>query len=111
MDELSVKCLLYPDDQVILAPWACGLHEMENKMNDSVKKKGIKVIFGKTKVMVFERGKSMTECDILIEACECEATPSRHAYSQHLREHCELKALCLGLIALDRNRARASTHS
>ncbi|GBP79593.1 hypothetical protein EVAR_64265_1 [Eumeta japonica] len=36
-------------------------------MNDAVKKRGIKVNIGKTKVMVFERGESMTECDIVIE--------------------------------------------
>ncbi|GBP53008.1 hypothetical protein EVAR_80969_1 [Eumeta japonica] len=39
MDKLSVKCLLYADDQVILAPSACRLQEMPNKMNDSVKKR------------------------------------------------------------------------
>ncbi|GBP16952.1 hypothetical protein EVAR_101971_1 [Eumeta japonica] len=39
MDELLVKCLLYADDQVILAPLACGLQEMVIKMNDSFKKK------------------------------------------------------------------------
>ncbi|GBP69658.1 hypothetical protein EVAR_49910_1 [Eumeta japonica] len=60
MDELSVNCLLYTDDQVILAPSACELQEMVNKMNDSVKKRGMKVNFGKTKIR-------MTECDILIE--------------------------------------------
>ncbi|GBP44845.1 hypothetical protein EVAR_75714_1 [Eumeta japonica] len=40
---------------------------MVNKINDSVKKKGMRVNVGKTKVMVFERGESTTECDILIE--------------------------------------------
>ncbi|GBP59055.1 LINE-1 reverse transcriptase homolog [Eumeta japonica] len=43
MDELSVKCLLYADDQVILAPSACGLQEMVNRMNDCVKKRSMKV--------------------------------------------------------------------
>ncbi|GBP44592.1 hypothetical protein EVAR_75049_1 [Eumeta japonica] len=38
VDELSVKCLLYPDDQVIFGPSACGLQAMVNKMNDSIKK-------------------------------------------------------------------------
>ncbi|GBP45821.1 hypothetical protein EVAR_27528_1 [Eumeta japonica] len=42
IDELSVKCLLY------------GLQEMVNKMDDSVKKRDMKVNVGKTKVMVFE---------------------------------------------------------
>ncbi|GBP11772.1 Negative elongation factor D [Eumeta japonica] len=69
MDELSVKCLLYAEDQVILASWACGLQEMVNKMNDFVKKRSMKGNVGKTKVMVFERGENTTECDILIE-CE-----------------------------------------
>ncbi|GBP88128.1 hypothetical protein EVAR_63936_1 [Eumeta japonica] len=35
-----------------------GLQEMINKMNDTVKKKGMKVSVNKTKVMVFERGES-----------------------------------------------------
>ncbi|GBP40273.1 Transposon TX1 uncharacterized 149 kDa protein [Eumeta japonica] len=30
MDELSVKCLLYANEQVVLAPSACGLQEMES---------------------------------------------------------------------------------
>ncbi|GBP70715.1 hypothetical protein EVAR_51014_1 [Eumeta japonica] len=41
MDELSVTCLLCADDQVILAPSACGLQEMVNKMNNSVKRRGM----------------------------------------------------------------------
>ncbi|GBP36258.1 hypothetical protein EVAR_85506_1 [Eumeta japonica] len=45
-DELSVKCLLYANDQVFLAPSACWLQEMLNKMNDSVKKRGMKVNIG-----------------------------------------------------------------
>ncbi|GBP21608.1 hypothetical protein EVAR_9793_1 [Eumeta japonica] len=66
MDELSVKCLLYADDQVILAPSTCGLQKMISKMNDSVKKGGMEVDVAKAKAMVFERGESTTECDILI---------------------------------------------
>ncbi|GBP89135.1 hypothetical protein EVAR_67931_1 [Eumeta japonica] len=54
-------------DSVNLASSACGLQEMVNRMNDSVKKRGVKMNFGKTKVMVFERGESTTECDLLIE--------------------------------------------
>ncbi|GBP30855.1 hypothetical protein EVAR_91596_1 [Eumeta japonica] len=51
----------------MLAPSICGLQEMVNKMNDSVKKRNVKENVGKTKVMVFERAESTTECDILIE--------------------------------------------
>ncbi|GBP77837.1 hypothetical protein EVAR_34380_1 [Eumeta japonica] len=36
-------------------------------MNDSLKKKCMNVNVGKTKVMVFERDESTTECDIIIE--------------------------------------------
>ncbi|GBP69520.1 hypothetical protein EVAR_88421_1 [Eumeta japonica] len=68
MNELSVKCLLYADNLVILAPSTCGLQEMVNKINDSVKKRGMKLNVGKTKVMVFKRGESTTECDIFIES-------------------------------------------
>ncbi|GBP36183.1 hypothetical protein EVAR_4327_1 [Eumeta japonica] len=79
MDELSVKFLLCADDQVILTLSACGLQEMINKMillksfylssliNNSVKKKGMKLNISKTKVMIFERGESTTECNILKE--------------------------------------------
>ncbi|GBP87752.1 hypothetical protein EVAR_61940_1 [Eumeta japonica] len=72
MDELPVKCLLYADDQVILAPSACELQELINKMNDSVKKRGMKVNVGRTKVMVFERSKGTTECDVPIEGGKSE---------------------------------------
>ncbi|GBP47522.1 hypothetical protein EVAR_30611_1 [Eumeta japonica] len=65
--DFSVKCFLYADDQVIPVSLACGLQDMVSKMNNSVKKRGIKVNVGKTKVMKFERGESTTECDILIE--------------------------------------------
>ncbi|GBP08787.1 hypothetical protein EVAR_7356_1 [Eumeta japonica] len=37
MDELPVKCFLYPENHVILAPWVCELQDMVIKMNDSVK--------------------------------------------------------------------------
>ncbi|GBP55157.1 hypothetical protein EVAR_90179_1 [Eumeta japonica] len=41
MDELSVKCLLHADDQVILTPSVCELQEMVTKMNDFIKKSGM----------------------------------------------------------------------
>ncbi|GBP48295.1 hypothetical protein EVAR_34788_1 [Eumeta japonica] len=65
MDELSVNCLLYADDQVILAPSACGLQEMVHKMNDSFKKRSTYDNVSKTKTMVFE-SKSMIEYDVNI---------------------------------------------
>ncbi|GBP38947.1 hypothetical protein EVAR_95697_1 [Eumeta japonica] len=67
MDELSVTCPLRADYQVIFVPSAGGLQKMVIKMNDSVNKRGMKVNVSKSKVMVFERGVSKTECDILIE--------------------------------------------
>ncbi|GBP34619.1 hypothetical protein EVAR_19010_1 [Eumeta japonica] len=66
MDNLSVKHLLYTENQVMLAPSACELQEMEIKINDSIKKKGMKANVSKTKVIVFERGESTIECDISI---------------------------------------------
>ncbi|GBP86364.1 hypothetical protein EVAR_62726_1 [Eumeta japonica] len=67
MNELSIKCFLFADDQVVLVPSACEQQEVVNKMNDSVKKKGIKVNVSKTKMMAFERGESTIECDLVIE--------------------------------------------
>ncbi|GBP00100.1 hypothetical protein EVAR_74396_1 [Eumeta japonica] len=49
MNELSIKCLLYADDQVILALSAGELQKIVNKMNDSVKKRDTKVNVIKTK--------------------------------------------------------------
>ncbi|GBP26688.1 hypothetical protein EVAR_23459_1 [Eumeta japonica] len=43
------------------------LQALVNKMNDYVKKRVTKVNIGETKVMVFEKGESTTEYDILIE--------------------------------------------
>ncbi|GBP51816.1 hypothetical protein EVAR_88519_1 [Eumeta japonica] len=63
MDALSVKCVVYANNQVIFAPSASGLQEVVTNMNDSVKKSHIKVNLTKTKVMVFERGENTTECD------------------------------------------------
>ncbi|GBP44325.1 hypothetical protein EVAR_31218_1 [Eumeta japonica] len=67
MDELYVRTLLYADDRVILAPSACGLQEMVCTMNNSVKKRGMEICVGKIKVMLFERGESTTECNMIIE--------------------------------------------
>ncbi|KAI5644408.1 reverse transcriptase (RNA-dependent DNA polymerase) domain-containing protein [Phthorimaea operculella] len=64
---LLVKCLLYADDQVILASSAEELQEMVNIMNEALKKKGMKVNVSKTKAMVLEREDSTTECTIMIE--------------------------------------------
>ncbi|GBP14649.1 hypothetical protein EVAR_93518_1 [Eumeta japonica] len=52
MDVLSVKCLVYAKDQVILVMSAGGLQEMVTKMNDSVKNRGTKVNVSKTKLVV-----------------------------------------------------------
>ncbi|GBP68805.1 Retrovirus-related Pol polyprotein from type-2 retrotransposable element R2DM; Endonuclease [Eumeta japonica] len=57
MDELSVKYLVYTDDQVMLAVSACGLQEMVNKINDSVKKKGVKVNVGSCTDLVGDTGR------------------------------------------------------
>ncbi|GBP00445.1 hypothetical protein EVAR_988_1 [Eumeta japonica] len=42
MPVLSVKCLLYVDDQVILVPLTCELQKTVTKMKDSLKKRGTK---------------------------------------------------------------------
>ncbi|GBP17604.1 hypothetical protein EVAR_12311_1 [Eumeta japonica] len=55
------------EDQVILASSAYWLQEMVNKMNDSVKKSGMKANVGKTNVMMFKRDESTPEYDILVE--------------------------------------------
>ncbi|GBP42035.1 hypothetical protein EVAR_95034_1 [Eumeta japonica] len=53
MDKLSVKYLLYANDQVILASSAWELLEMANVR--------------KTMIIVFENSESETECNINIE--------------------------------------------
>ncbi|GBP35882.1 hypothetical protein EVAR_23131_1 [Eumeta japonica] len=66
MGELSVKSLLYTDDQIILAPPACEVQTIVLKLNKFVKERGMKVNVSKTKVVVLERNESKTECDIFI---------------------------------------------
>ncbi|GBP81465.1 hypothetical protein EVAR_59448_1 [Eumeta japonica] len=51
MDELSAECLLYTDDQVFLAPATYELQEMVTKINDSVKKRSMKINVSKTKMV------------------------------------------------------------
>ncbi|GBP62587.1 hypothetical protein EVAR_47024_1 [Eumeta japonica] len=46
------KYLLYADEQVILALLVSGVHETVNKMNDSVKKRVMKVIVSNTKGII-----------------------------------------------------------
>ncbi|GBP59075.1 hypothetical protein EVAR_39161_1 [Eumeta japonica] len=67
MDKLSDKCLLCVNDQVIIGPSACELQKVVTKMNDSVKKRGMKVNVSKTKMTVFGKSESTTECDIHAE--------------------------------------------
>ncbi|GBP77341.1 hypothetical protein EVAR_54713_1 [Eumeta japonica] len=50
--EPSVKYLLYADGEVLLASSACGLLEMVNKVNGSVKKRSVKVNFGKARLAI-----------------------------------------------------------
>ncbi|CAG4947225.1 unnamed protein product [Parnassius apollo] len=67
MGELTVKCLLYADDQVIFASSAAELQMMVTLMNWALKERGMKVNASKTKVMVFEREENKTVCEIRIE--------------------------------------------
>jgi exonuclease III len=66
MDELRVKCLLYADDQVLLASSAGELQDMVTLLNGEFEAKGMKVNASKTKVMIFEKNEEMTACEILI---------------------------------------------
>ncbi|CAG4960734.1 unnamed protein product [Parnassius apollo] len=67
MGELTVKYLLYADDQIIFASSAAELQMMVTLMNWELKERGMKVNASKTKVMVFEREESKTVCEIKIE--------------------------------------------
>lgn len=66
MGELLVKCLLYADDQVLLASSAGELKDMVTIMDEAFKKKGMKINVSKTKSMVFEREENVTKCEIMI---------------------------------------------
>ncbi|GBP61971.1 hypothetical protein EVAR_40979_1 [Eumeta japonica] len=89
IDEMSIKCLLYADDQVNLAPLACGLQEMVNKINDSVKKRGMKVNVG---------GSGRKKNESRINAVEMRSLRSMYGVSRKdrcrnsdVRERCGLK--------------------
>ncbi|GBP17787.1 hypothetical protein EVAR_102646_1 [Eumeta japonica] len=62
MDELSVKCRLYADDQISLMLSMCGLQEMVTKINNSVEKRGMKV-----------EANAPTECHIYIVVVDLRA--------------------------------------
>ena len=72
MNGLTVKCLLYADDQVLLASSEEELQEMVNMLHGSLKRKGMTVNVSKTKVMVFERGDDETKCDVMIAGVKVE---------------------------------------
>jgi hypothetical protein len=62
MGELLLKCLLYADDQVLIASSEKELQEMVTCMNDSLKCKGMNVKVNKT-MMVFEKEENcLTVC-------------------------------------------------
>ncbi|GBP34113.1 hypothetical protein EVAR_28247_1 [Eumeta japonica] len=62
IEELPVKCLLYANNQVILAPSSCELQEMLTKMNYYVQKRGVKVNVSKTKI----EGRHTLHADLLL---------------------------------------------
>ena len=66
LNELPVKCLLYADDQVLLASSAEQLQDMVTLMNEAFKRKGMNINVNKTKVMVFEREEDVSVCDVKI---------------------------------------------
>lgn len=65
-NELTIKCLLYADDQVLVASSEMELQEMVKIMHEALIAKGMKMNVSKTKVMVFEREENMTTCEIRI---------------------------------------------
>lgn len=67
LEEIVVKCLLYADDAVLFASSAEELQRMLSVMNEGCKEKGMKVNVKKTKVMVFERSLTVTECLVMLE--------------------------------------------
>ncbi|GBP70440.1 hypothetical protein EVAR_41585_1 [Eumeta japonica] len=86
MDELSVKHLLYAEDQLILASAACGLQEMVNKMNDSVKKRGMKVNVDKTKLLTYYATKTERHLNYRTNAAQLAAasySTLRHISTDH----------------------------
>lgn len=66
MNGLNIKCLLYADDQVILASSAEELQLTITRMNRDFESKGMRINASKTKVMVFDRDENITECNIMI---------------------------------------------
>ncbi|GBP84081.1 hypothetical protein EVAR_68783_1 [Eumeta japonica] len=77
MDELSVKCLLYADDQVILVVSACDLQAIVTKIN----------------VFVNRRGESVQwRCDLCLVCADSLQDTCRNS---NIREWCGLKdVLC-----------------
>ncbi|GBP55486.1 hypothetical protein EVAR_40279_1 [Eumeta japonica] len=80
MDELSVKCFLYADDQIILAPSACELHAIVTKMKN-VKKRDMKVNVSKTN----RTGESANFAVEPTGMAVCQPLPSSRLYKRLLR--------------------------
>ena len=66
MNELHVKCLLYADDQVILASSAKQLQDMVTLMNEAFKSKGMNINVNNTTVVEFGTDKDVSLCDVKI---------------------------------------------
>lgn len=68
MEGLYVKCLLYSDDQFILALANDLLqYKCHHYMNESYKANNMKVNARKMKAIVTEMDESVTECSIAID--------------------------------------------
>ncbi|GBP51763.1 hypothetical protein EVAR_97040_1 [Eumeta japonica] len=62
---MFIKRFLLADDRVKFALLACELQEkVPNEMNDSVRKRCMKINASKTRVLIFERSESTSECEM-----------------------------------------------
>jgi hypothetical protein len=66
MGDLTVCCLLYADDAVLLADSEEDLQALVTKVYDVCKESDLLMNVEKSNVMVFERNESMTECKIVV---------------------------------------------
>ena len=64
--DLSVNCLLYADDAVLIASSECELHALVTTLKEQCENNSLSLNVSKIKILVFERNDERTEYNAMI---------------------------------------------
>ena len=76
LSDKCINCLLYADDLVILSRSAKSLQIILNKLEPFCENADLSVNLEKTKIMIFNKGKSLNKCSFRYGADELENVKS-----------------------------------